>query len=48
MLDMEGVIVEEGGGEFLQDLADNFPICRTKVSTKRLTIREEKLVHDYV
>ncbi len=48
MLDTEGVIVKEGDGEFLQDLADNFPIGRTEVSAKGLTTREEKLVGNYV
>jgi hypothetical protein len=48
MLDVEGVIVKKGGGEFLQDLADNLPISRTEVSAEGLTTREEKLIRDNV
>jgi hypothetical protein len=44
----EGVVMEQRGGEFLQDLSDNFPIGGTEIGAKGLTTGKEQLVRDDV
>jgi hypothetical protein len=34
---MEGVVMKERGGKFLESLPNNFPVCRAEVSIKGLT-----------
>ena len=48
MLLMESVVIKEGSGQLLEDLANNFPIGGAEVSTKWLTTREEELVRNDV
>ena len=48
MLDAQGVVVKQGGGEVLEDLADYFPVGWAEVSAEGLAARKEQLVCNYV